>query len=224
MIRDLREWAKGYHEEGAYTPVGVAFHWIMAAVVVYQLYTGWTMHRQLVGADRIAAYQHHSEVGLALLLLGVLRLFWRMMVPSPANEARKKGGWRMKIASATHILFYVLFVILPVSGWAMWSAIYPAEPLSLAGLVPLPAMPFHHLSPEWQFTILERTKEVHAIAVIALSVLVPLHVGAALKHHFWEQNDVLEGMLPEVPDSQWHPGGPQYSQPGLPAQSPKGGG
>lgn len=224
MIGKLREWAKGYHEQGKYTPVGTAFHWVMAAVVVYQLYTGWAMHRQLVGPDRIAAYQHHSEVGLALLLLGVLRLFWRMMVPSPANEARKKGGWRMKIASATHVMFYALFAILPLSGWAMWSAIQPAEPLRLAGIVPIPAMPFHQLSHDWQFAVLEGAKQVHAIGVIALSLLVPLHVAAALKHHFWEQNDVLEGMLPEVPDSHWHPGGPHYSRPGIPAQTPREGG
>ena len=41
MIRALRRWAKRYHERGKYTPVGVAFHWIMAAVVIYQLATGW---------------------------------------------------------------------------------------------------------------------------------------------------------------------------------------
>ena len=37
---------------------------------------------------------------------------------------------------------------------------------------------------------------------VTLLVLVPLHVGAALKHHFWDHHDVLEGMLPDIPDAE----------------------
>ena len=45
-----------------------------------------------------------------------------------------------------------------------------------------------------------------AIGIVGLALLVPLHVGAALKHHFWDRHDVLEGMLPEIPDD---PGPPE---------------
>ena len=34
MINWLGRWAETYRAEGRYTPVGVAFHWIMAAVVI----------------------------------------------------------------------------------------------------------------------------------------------------------------------------------------------
>ena len=33
----VREWALGYIREGKYSPVGVWFHWIMAALVLFPL-------------------------------------------------------------------------------------------------------------------------------------------------------------------------------------------
>lgn len=212
----LNRWAQAYRARGKYTPVGVTFHWVMAAVVLYQLVTGWMMQRYLVGAEKLDAYELHSEIGLTLLLLGLLRLLWRMMVTGPINDADGEG-WQSAAAHLTHAVFYALFTHLPLSGWMMWSAIQPARPLHLAGLIPVPAMPFYDLSPEWQFWILDVTEDVHVTGVIALTLLIPAHAIAAIKHHFWDRDDVLEGMLPEVPDTHWHPGGPNYSRPGEPS-------
>ena len=102
----------------------------------------------------------------------------------------------------------------------MWSAIQPARQLQLAGLIPVPAMPFHDVSPEWQFWILDTTEDLHVFCVIVLALLIPAHAVAAIKHHYWDRDDVLEGMMPEVPDTHWHPGGPNYSRPGEPSQAP----
>ena len=212
MIEALREWSQSYRDRGKYTPVGVAFHWIMAGLVIYQLASGWLMDRYLVGPDKLDAYALHTEIGLSLLLLGVLRLVWRLMVPGPINDADQQG-WRTGMAHAMHYAFYALFAVLPLSGWMMWSAIQPARPLHLAGLIPLPPMPFHDLSPEWQFRVLDWAENIHLIGVIALALLVPGHAAAAIKHHFWDRDDVFKGMLPEVPDTHWHPGGPNYSRP-----------
>ena len=51
-----------------------------------------------------------------------------------------------------------------------------------------------------RWAILDLAEDVHHALVVLLMVLVPAHVGAALKHHFWDRHDVLRGMLPEVPD------------------------
>lgn len=210
MNKAIRDWAEQFRERGKYTPVGVAFHWIMAALVIYQLFSGWAMQRHLVGPDKIDAYRLHSEIGLTLLLLGVLRLIWRLIVPGPINDA-DEPGWRNTLAHLTHLAFYALFAVLPLSGWMVWSAIQPAEPLRLAGLITVPAMPFHNFSPEWQAWVLEQALRVHVAGVILLSLLVPVHALAAIKHHIWDQDDVFKGMLPEIADSEWHPGGPDYS-------------
>lgn len=211
MIEGLREWSRKFRDRGKYTPIDVAFHWAMAAAVIYQLVSGWTMQRYLVGADKLEAYQLHSEIGLTLLLFGVMRLIWRFTVPGPINDADGQG-WRTTAAHAIHVAFYALFAILPISGWAMWSAIQPAEPLYLAGLLPVPSMPFYDFSPEWQAWVLDLAQKIHVFSVIVLALLVPGHALAAIKHHFWDRDDVFEGMLPEIPDTRWHPGGADYSR------------
>ena len=210
MIRAIRRWAKRHGRKGRYTPVGIAFHWVMAALVLYQLWSGWMLERYLVGGEKLQAYQSHSEIGLSLLLLAVLRAVWRLIVPGPINDADRLG-WQTTAAHITHILFYGLFALLPLSGWAMWSALQPAAPLSLAGVVPVPAMPFYDLSPGWQRWVLNVSEDAHGLGVVGLALLVPLHVGAALKHHFWAKHDVLEGILPAIPDSQDHPAGAQHA-------------
>jgi len=210
LIREIRRWADKHSARGRYTPVGIGFHWVMAALIVYQLLAGWQLERLAVGAERMAAYSRHSEVGLSILLLALLRGVWRLVVPGPVNDADRLG-WQTELAHVTHVLFYLLFALLPLSGWAMWSAIAPSEPLALAGIVPIPPMPFESLSIEWKLRMLEGAERVHGLGIIALALLVPMHIGAALKHHFWNRHDVLEGMLPEIPDSQSHPQGRQHA-------------
>ena len=204
MIERVRAWARTYTDKRRYSPVGVAFHWIMAALVIFQLawgtYAGWGY----AGGDKVHALQVHSAVGLPILALAILRVVWRLIVPGPRNDA-DKPGWQTTVARTLHVAFYICFFGLPLSGWAMWSAEAPPGPLYLAGIVPWPQMPFDELPPKTRWLILDLATDLHDALVIVLLVLVPLHVAAALKHHFWERDDVLQGMLPEIPDAQTPP-------------------
>lgn len=206
----VRAWAMSYTRDGKYSPVGVWFHWIMAGLVLFQLFSGWSMSRDPVGGDKLATYALHSEIGLTILLLAILRFAWRLFIPDPINDA-DAPGWQSTAAHITHVLFYGLFALLPLSGWAMWSAIQPVEPLRIGGLVPLPPMPFHTLSPEWQFHVLDWAESLHLWGVVGLTFLVPLHIGAALKHHFWDRDDVVTGILPEIRDDETAPDHARYN-------------
>ena len=93
----------------------------------------------------------------------------------------------------------------------MWSAIQPVQPLRLAGLVAIPPMPFHTLSPAWQYQVLDWAESLHVLGVIGLALLVPLHVIAALKHHFWDRDDTVRGILPEIRDDETAPDHTQYT-------------
>ncbi|WP_106639081.1 cytochrome b [Allosphingosinicella vermicomposti] len=199
----LREWARRHSDKGRYTPVGIIFHWVMAALVILQLALGWYTTRMYAGGDRLTAYQWHSDLGLLILFLAFLRFAWRMMVPGPINDA-DKGGWQTNIAYATHVVFYLCFFGLPITGWMMWSALGDGRPLYVAGLVPWPQMPFGGLDPQWQWAILDWAEDLHQMFILILIILIPLHVGAALKHHWWDRDDVLEGMLPDVKDADDH--------------------
>ena len=72
--------------------------------------------------------------------------------------------------------------------------------------------------------VLWGAERVHHWLVILLLVLIPGHAGAALKHHFWDRHDVLEGMLPEIPDGEGHPEGSQHAPPPAASGNPAIGG
>ena len=203
MIEALRRWARTYTDEGRYSPVGIAFHWIMAALVLFQIFWGFYIGFMGVGGDKLAAYQVHSAVGLPILVLAIGRIGWRLLIPGPINDADRLGV-QTHIAHAIHYLFYLAFFGLPLSGWLMWSAVAAPGPLQLAGVVPWPRLPLEELPLATRLTLMDVGEDVHHLLAWLLAITVPLHVLAALKHHFWDRHDVLRGMLPEIPDSEDH--------------------
>lgn len=206
----VRRWAISYTRRGKYSPVGVWFHWIMAVLILIQLGMGWSMVRFAVGGEKLTAYQLHAGLGMSILLLALLRFAWRLFIPDPINDA-DGHGWQSKAAHITQATFYGLFAFLPISGWAMWSSVQPVGPIRVAGIIALPPMPFHSLAPVWRYRILDWTENLHVIGVVALALLIPLHVGAALKHHFWDRDDVVSGILPEIQDDPAAPDHRQYT-------------
>ena len=213
MIRRLQEWGNSYTRQGRYSPVGIAFHWIMAALILFQM--GWGMWTDwlMPGGDKLAAYAVHSAVGLPILLLAMARMAWRSMVTDPYNDADTQGV-QTKIAHATAIIFYVTFFTLPLSGWAMWSSVAPPGPIYLGGFLPWPQLPLDGFSSGARMALLDLAEDVHTASVIVLCVLIPAHVGAALKHHFVDHHDVLEGMLPHLEDRPGHPPVPPHIRSG----------
>lgn len=198
MIGRLRRWARGHTGRKRYSPVGQAFHWTVAALVVFQLWWGWRTGRLPVGYDKVEAYQLHVQIGLLILGLTALRMVWRLMVPGPVNDA-DKPGWRSTAAHVTHYVFYVCLVGLPLSGWAMLSATARAAPVPVAGPLSLPLMPFQSLSTPTLWAIEHWTEQLHFALVLTLVILIPIHAGAALTHHFLHSHDVLTAMLPRLP-------------------------
>ena len=204
MIEEIRAWARRHTERDRYSPIGVAFHWVMAALILFQLGWGWYTSMLPAGGAKLLGYRLHSAVGVLILVLAGGRLAWRIIVPGPVNDADRLG-WQTQAAYATHYVFYICFIGLPLSGWAMWSALGTSAPLSVGGVLPWPLLPFQELSPDWQWRILRWAEDVHYVLILTLVVFVPLHVAAALKHHFWNRHDVLRGMLPEIPDEEKPP-------------------
>ena len=212
MIERLRAWGNSYTSRGRYSPVGIAFHWVMAALILFQLGWGFWTDLMMPGGDKVLAYQVHSAAGLPVLLLAIGRIFWRALITDPFNDADTQG-WQTRVAHATALLFYLTFFTLPLSGWVMWSSVAAPGPLYLGGVIPWPQVPLESVDPLTRYALLDLAEDVHIGSVILLLVLIPAHVGAALKHHFWDRHDVLRGMLPEIPDWEGRPAGPPNSPP-----------
>lgn len=189
----LVEWAEGYHRRGLYSPIGVSFHWVMAALVTFQLGYGWYLGWLPVGGDKYAGYQTHGEIGLAIMALGTLRFFWKSQVTGPENV--DEDSFSGRASRVLQAWFYFSFFALPISGWVMWSTLPTDLPLSIAGLIPFPNLPFDQLSESLQHGLMQWAAKVHFWVVWMTMLAIPGHAGAAVLHYIVKKDRVLPSML-----------------------------
>lgn len=187
------EWAEGHHRRGLYSPIGVAFHWVMAALMIFQLGYGWWLSRLPVGGDKLLGYQTHAEVGLTIMVLGSLRFLWRSQIGTPENV--DEDSLSGKASHAVEVWFYFSFFALPISGWVMWSTLPGDLPLSIAGVIAFPNLPFDQLSEQLQFTLMQGAAKAHVWIVWITALSIPGHAGAAVLHYVLKRDRVLPSML-----------------------------
>ena len=170
-----------------YSAVAIGLHWLIAALVIGQIVL--VMAGDAAQGDGARVFRDtHKAVGVSLLVLTLARLGWRLANPAPPPPAAM-AGWEKALAMAAHILFYAALIVLPLSGWLASSA--AGRDISWFGLFNWPLLPIGGgREAAGQFM------DVHRLVVKGLYVLLALHVGAALKHHFFDRDDVLARMLP----------------------------
>ena len=197
----LVEWAQGFHRRGTYSPVGLGFHWLMAALMTVQLGHGWYLAWQPAGGVKHLGYQTHAQIGLAIMLLGTLRFFWRGRVAAPRTVDEHSFMGRASLL--VQVGLYFSFFALPISGWVMWSTLPGDLPLSIAGVVPVPNLPFEQLSERLQHALMQGAATAHLWIVWFTTLAIAGHSGAAVLHHVIARDRVLNAMIdlngPEAP-------------------------
>ena len=175
------------------------FHWLIVAMVLVQVPAGYLMsytyglavHDGAVQPLQTLMSQIHHTLGLLILLLLPPRLAWRLSGPVPGFDAQKPA-YRHILARLTHALFYVLMLVLPLSGWAAVSVV-AAAPIWLFGAqVPRILPPMKPESP-FGYTLYAH---VHIYAAWLGGVLVLVHLGAACWHHVVRKDDIFRRMWP----------------------------
>jgi cytochrome b561 len=137
--------------------------------------------------SRIRLFNWHKWAGVSILLLSAFRLGWRWTHRVP--QLPVSLGAAQKIAAQwTHRSMYLLFFLIPLSGWAYSSA--AGFQVVWFGKIPLPD--FVPVDKE----IAAFFQQTHAILSYAIAALVVLHAAAALEHHFLRRDSVLTRMLP----------------------------
>jgi cytochrome b561 len=169
-----------------YDPLAITLHWLLALLILGSLGVGLYMTGLSLSPTRLKLYNWHKWAGVTILLLSGIRLLWRLThrpppdVPGPA--------WQQRAARGAHRALYVLFFAVPLSGWAYSSA--AGFPIVYFGVLPLPDfVPVNR-------DLAEALKLLHHWLAWGLGVVVVLHVGAALKHHFVDRDGLLQRMLP----------------------------
>lgn len=172
-----------------YGAVAQGFHWIIAALVVTQFTLGWAGEDLPLGARKLVLLARHKSFGMTILMLAVLRLLWRLFNRPPELPAGMANVEKL-LARSTHVLFYVLLFVMPLTGWMMSSA--KNYSVSWFDQFTWPNL----IAPNERAFDLLRT--IHDTSSWLLFALAILHILAALKHHFWNKDAVLKRMLPFI--------------------------
>jgi cytochrome b561/polyisoprenoid-binding protein YceI len=182
-----------------YTATAKALHWIIAVLVITLLGLGLFMTRGTQSLQlKFELYQLHKSLGITVLALMILRVFWRLFALPPAMPPHMPG-WERAAAHGTHILLYTLLIAMPLSGWAMISAALPPFnfPTVLYKTIAWPHLPFiEELTLERKKTVEPALKTMHSALGWALGALVVLHIAAALRHGLFLKDGVMSRMLP----------------------------
>jgi cytochrome b561 len=170
-----------------YSTVAQGFHWIIAGLIVTQFTLAWMADELPLGMHKLALLARHKSFGMTVLMLAILRLLWRLFNRPPELPSGMSKTER-NLAKGTHVLFYVLLFAMPLTGWLMSSA--KNYSVSWFGRFTWPNL----IGPnERAFDLLKTIHESLSWLLFAVAIL---HILAALKHHFWNKDDVLTRMLP----------------------------
>ncbi len=168
-----------------FTPLQRVLHWTMAVAIVAMLFIGVGMV-STVRPDYLSLVSIHKPLGIAILVLALVRLAVRLRAGAPALP--RDLPWPMKLgAELSHYALYAAMIAMPLLGWAMLSAAdYPVEVLGVTLPAILPQNDGLH-------TVLWNA---HRALGFAFFALILLHIAAGLFHALVRRDGVFEAMSP----------------------------
>ena len=170
---------------GVFSLPARVLHWLMAILILAMLFIG-------IGMVATVSERHewllriHKPLGIAILLLAVVRLAVRLRHPPPPLPADLPALQKLA-AHASHWLLYALMIAMPLVGWAMLSA--GGYPVMLGDSLRLPAI---FPADATAFAIL---RHLHAWLALLLLLTFLAHLGAALYHGLIRRDGVLASMV-----------------------------
>jgi len=167
--------------------LAILLHWVTAVILIGLYFLGLYM----VDLSYYDSWYHrapfwHRSLGLAVGLLIVFRLVWRVVDGRPKVLDRHQP-WEQSIAKFVHALLYLFSLVICISGYLISTA--DGTAVSFFDLFDIPSVI------EGVDNLEDRAGEVHAWLADALMVLVALHALAALKHHYIDRDNTLRKML-----------------------------
>jgi len=182
-----------------YTPAAMLLHWVIAALIMANIVLIYTTH-QLAPAVQGGLIDIHMSIGLTVLGLVLLRILWRVSHRPPALPAAY-APWERRAAHAVHAAFYVVLLVLPLSGWlhdSAWKEA-PANPYYWFGLFEVHRIKWiRELAPPLKEIWHARFLSVHVWSGYILYALLCAHVAGVLKHQLLDRQPELRRMMP------WH--------------------
>jgi cytochrome b561 len=170
-------------------------HWAIALLIVANWPLGFIMEK-LPPASRTWMVPLHVSIGMTVLTLTAVRVYWRLTHRPPPLDPTL-AWWEKGLAHAVHSLLYVFMIGMPMTGWFLMSC-HPPKPGTgplVWGLFHLPKIPyFSHLEKIPQDAAHDLWVEVHIVGGYILLGVFVLHVAGALKHQFIDRHPSLSRM------------------------------
>ena len=165
-----------------YGSVAVTIHWVSAVLLVAALGSGFKAAGTLDPVIKAQLLSVHAPLAVMVALLTIARLAWWKFADRKPNPVEATAKWQHYGATGVHWLFYIVILGMAASGIGMF-ALSGAGPIvfgNAAGLLP----------DFWNF----KPRVPHGIGARAMLLLLLLHVGAALCHHFVRGDGLLRRM------------------------------
>jgi cytochrome b561/polyisoprenoid-binding protein YceI len=175
-----------------YTPAAKLLHWLVAGMIVLQFVLAKMAElasEEGSAVRELALLANHKSVGITILALAIVRLFWRQMNPPPSLPATM-SRWQITASHLSHWSLYALLFAMPVTGWLMSSA--SAYSVSWFNLFQLPDMVAPNPAAKEVF------EETHETLAKLLVLVAAIHIGAAIKHALFDKDGVLQRMVSAV--------------------------
>jgi cytochrome b561 len=169
-----------------FTPLQRLLHWLMVFCIVAMLFIGVGMVSTVM-PKYLPLVSIHKSLGIAILVLALIRLVVRLRYGAPPLPADLPEPMRLA-AHLSHYALYILMIGMPLLGWSMLSA--AGYPVVLYGGVRLPA-------------ILPQSDRLHTLLwnahfylAFLFFALILMHFAAALFHALVRRDGVFETMAP----------------------------
>ena len=156
-----------------YGTVSKSLHGVIALLILIMLIGSFFMDDIADKSLKLTVFNLHKLTGIAILVLMVCRLVWRLSHTRP-DIIPTLPHWQKVAATLVHTLLYTLVILMPLTGWIMSSAANHAPFIGAWSL----ALPFVSASKALSglFFAYHQT-----IAWVIIGLLV-LHIGAAITH------------------------------------------
>lgn len=172
----------------SYGWITIVLHWLIAVSVIGLFLLGdW-----MVTLDYYSNWYHdapfiHKSIGILVVGAMVCRLIWNHLSPTPKTYESLQNPLAIKAIQLMHMSFYLLVVLIGVSGYMISTA--EGEGISVFNWFTVPALidPFEGQA--------DLAGEIHKYLAYVLMGMVALHFLGALKHHLFNKDRTLKRML-----------------------------
>ena len=161
-------------------------HGLIALIVLIMLVMGVSFD-YIPKNIEIVLMPIHKSLGVTLLFLMFFRLIWWCANPVPQLPNHMKH-WEKILARLVHGLFYILLILMPLTGIVMTLAGGHPLPFWSMGEIHLSFIPLNKALSHWM-------NAWHAYLAWIIFALFFLHTVAALKHHFIDKDGLLKRMF-----------------------------